>query len=188
MRALRGVFVLILALALPENVWGAGPLPLCDIKVPVHQRHRQLPANVWGADFQAGVEAAKRGDLATALKEWRPLAEEGHAEAQRHLGIMYYSGSGVTQDYAEAEKWYRLSAEQGNAEAQLKFCWMYNWGFGGVTPDEVQALMWCNLAVAHFPPGERRDMAVSNRESVKNFMSPAQIAEAERLAREWKPK
>ncbi len=90
MRALRTAVVLVLALA--------------------------LPAPVLAADFQAGVEAAKRGDLATALKEWRPLAEEGHAEAQRHLGIMYYTGSGVTQDYAEAEKWYRLSAEQGNAE------------------------------------------------------------------------
>ena len=70
------------------------------------------------ADLEAGQEAAKRGDYATALKEFRALAEQGHAGAQTNLGIMYYDGLGVTQDYIEAERWYRLAAEQGDAGAQ----------------------------------------------------------------------
>ncbi len=67
------------------------------------------------ADFQAGLEAAGRGDYATALKEWRPLAEQGSAAAQYNLGYMYDNGLGVPQDYAEAVKWHRKAAEQGVA-------------------------------------------------------------------------
>lgn len=69
-------------------------------------------------DFQKGLTAAKAGDFATALQEWRPLAETGDADAQRNLGIMYDSGQGVAQNYAEAAKWYELAAEQGNVAAQ----------------------------------------------------------------------
>ncbi len=58
----------------------------------------------------------------------------------------------------------------------------------GVTQDYVQAHMWYNLAAARLPPGEARDMAVSNRDQIKKLMTPAQVAEAQRLAREWKPK
>ncbi len=52
------------------------------------------------AGFQEGVDAYERGDYDTALKEFRPLAEQGHASAQFNLGIMYYKGQGVLQDYA----------------------------------------------------------------------------------------
>ena len=51
----------------------------------------------------------QKGDLATALREWRPLAEQGDAKAQYNLGVMYDNGKGVTQDYKEAVKWYRKS-------------------------------------------------------------------------------
>ncbi|MDA0221360.1 MAG: tetratricopeptide repeat protein, partial [Proteobacteria bacterium] len=71
---------------------------------------------VWPAwaDYQDGVDAYNRGDYATALHEWRPLAEQGNAYAQSILGVMYYEGTGVPQDYAEAVRWYRLAADQGN--------------------------------------------------------------------------
>ena len=62
-------------------------------------------------DFQKGLAAAQAGDFATALKEWKPLAEAGDVDAQYNLGIMYDNGYGVPQDYAEAVKWYRLAAE-----------------------------------------------------------------------------
>ena len=65
-----------------------------------------------------GLAAAQRGDYATALKLLRPLAEQGHADAQHNLGVMYINGRGVPQDYAEAVKWFRLAAEQGHAVAQ----------------------------------------------------------------------
>ena len=57
------------------------------------------------AGLDEGVAAYDRGDYATALREWRPLAEQGNAKAQYNLGAMYYSGLGVPQDYAEAVKW-----------------------------------------------------------------------------------
>src|SRR5438034_5667631 len=65
------------------------------------------------ADFQKGLAAYKAGDFATALKEWRPLAEQGLAKAQHNLGVIYYNGHGVPPNYAEALRWYRLAAEQG---------------------------------------------------------------------------
>ena len=61
-----------------------------------------LAGPVMGADPQAGWEAYNRGDYATALKELRPLAEQGDADAQSLLGYLYSEGLGVTQDYAEA--------------------------------------------------------------------------------------
>jgi len=67
-----------------------------------------LPAQ---AGFDEGLAAYKRGDYATALKEWRPLAEAGDATAQFILGGMYAKGQGVPQDYGEAAKWYRKAAE-----------------------------------------------------------------------------
>ncbi len=76
-----------------------------------------LTAPAW-AGFDEAVAAYKRGDYATAIREWRPLAEQGNAKAQFNLGVMYDRGLGVPQDYAEAVKWYRKAAEQGHAGAQ----------------------------------------------------------------------
>ncbi len=67
---------------------------------------------------QKGLDAFQRGDYETALREWRPLAEQGNARAQTALGLMYAEGQGVSQDYETAVKWYRLAAEQGFASAQ----------------------------------------------------------------------
>ena len=47
------------------------------------------------ADFQKGLDAYQSGDYATALKEWEPLAEQGNADAQYNLGVMYYQGKGA---------------------------------------------------------------------------------------------
>ncbi len=59
------------------------------------------------------MAAYQRGDYATALREWRPLAEQGNTEAQYGLGVMYDKGRGVPRDHAEALQWYRKAAEQG---------------------------------------------------------------------------
>ena len=64
----------------------------------------------WSGDFQKGVEAYNKGDFATALKEWTPLAEHGNVKAQYNLGLMYDMGKGVLQDYKEAARWYQLAA------------------------------------------------------------------------------
>ncbi len=97
------------------------------------------------------MAAYHRGDYATALREWRPLAEQGSAIAQNNLGLMYSEGLGVPKDYAQAHKWY-------------------------------------NLAASRCPPGEDHDRAVKDSDIVAICMTPAQISEAQKLAREWKPK
>ncbi len=141
---------------------------------------------VW-ADFWDGIAAYDRGDYAAALKEWRPLAEQGNAAAQYNLGQMYIYGRGVPEDYAEAAKWYRKAAEQGHANAQYNLGVMYDNG-QGVPQDYVQAHMWYNLAAAGITPGGSRDIVVEHRDAVAKQMTPAQIVEAQRLARQWKPK
>jgi TPR repeat protein len=70
-----------------------------------------LATPAWGG-YDEGLAAAKRGDYATALREWRPLAEQGRAVAQHNLGFMYANGQGVPQDYAAAVKWWRKAAAQ----------------------------------------------------------------------------
>ncbi len=145
-----------------------------------------LAAPAW-AGFAEGVAAYKRGDYATALREFRPLANQGNADAQYNLGVMYDNGLGVPQDHAEAAKWYRKAAEQGEANAQNLLGLMYGKG-RGVPQDYVQAHMWYNLAASRLPPGADRVGAVKNRDILSAWMTPAQIAEAERLAREWMEK
>ncbi len=145
-----------------------------------------LAAPAW-ADFQGGWEAYERGDYATALREWRPFAEQGNATAQSKLGAMYDNGLGVPQDFAESVKWYRLAAEQNNAVAQYNLGVMYANG-RGVPQDDVLAHIWSSRAAAKLPPGEERDGAVNTRDSLAERMTPAQIADAQKLAREWKRK
>jgi hypothetical protein len=107
--------------------------------------------------YEEGVGAYQRGDYSTAVRLWRPLAEQGDAFVQWLLGIMYDQGQGVPQDYAEAVKWYRLAAEQGNAQAQSNLGVRYGKG-EGVPQDYVQAHMWSNLAASRFQPRRQRSM------------------------------
>jgi len=123
-------------------------------------------------------------DDAKAAKWYRKAATQGNAEAQYNLGVMYDNGLGVPQDHAKAAKWYRKAAEQGDADAQNTLGFMYGQG-RGVPQDYVQAHMWYNLAASRLPPGTDRVGAVKNRDILAARMTPAQIAEAWRLTREW---
>ncbi len=162
--------------------------------------------------FEDGESAYERGDYATAVREFRVLAAQGHAIAQYSLGVMYSKGQGVPQDYAKAAKWYRRAAEQGDAPAQYNLGVMYNEGKGvpqdhvqaanlyrkaaaqgvavaqnalgkmyyggeGVPQDHVQALMWFNLAGA-----QGHALAAMTRDLLVLLMTPAQIAEAQKVA------
>jgi formylglycine-generating enzyme required for sulfatase activity/peptidoglycan hydrolase-like protein with peptidoglycan-binding domain len=108
-------------------------LALCTIASPV-----------W-ADYQTGVDAYQRGDYATALREWRPLAERGDSRAQFNLGFMYANGHGTSQNYAEAVKWYRKAANQGQAVATYNLGIMYHNG-RGVSEDFAEAVKWYRKA------------------------------------------
>ena len=134
------------------------------------------------ADFQAGMDAYNRGDFKTALREWQPLAEQGDARAQFSFGLLYENGDGVPRDYAKARQWYEKASAQGDGKAQLYLGLQSSFG-QGVPMDVVEAYMWYSLAADNgnmHAPGYRNDLS--------RQMTPAQIAEAKRRAREWKPK
>jgi TPR repeat protein len=211
-------------------------------------------------------EAYNRGDYATAIRTYRPLAEQGNAIARAMLGFMYLNGQGVPQNYTEAAKWCQLAAEDGIRTAQLDLGVMYLNGQGvpqnyavalkwfgkaanqgnsddpgsqsfaqfylgvmhrdaqgvpqnyaealkwfgkaangfipgaqsalshmyyygqGVPQNYVYAHMWANLAAAN-PNSTKaaRDEAVHDRDVFARTMTPAQIAEAQKLASEWRP-
>jgi Sel1 repeat len=124
-----------------------------------------------------------------AVKWFRRAADQDDASGNFYLGVMFADGRGVPQDYAEAAKWYRLAADLNDAQAQ------YNLGLAhakgeGVSQDNVSAHMWFNLAAARFPASDTRSRtaAVRNRDLVAGNMTPQQLAEAQKLARDWKPK
>jgi TPR repeat protein len=73
-----------------------------------------IPAMALAQDFDKGLDAAQAGDYATALREWTPLAEQGHASAQINLGFMYEKGYGVPQDFVASHVWNNLGAANGD--------------------------------------------------------------------------
>lgn len=148
-----------------------------------------LVFTAFGGQYEDAVAAYKRGDYATAYRLFKPIAKQGNAKTQYNLALMYDYGQGVPQDYAEAANWYRRAAEQENANSQYNLGVMYAKG-QGVPQDYVLAHLWFNIAASQFPVSnrEKREQAVKNRDRAASLMTPAQIAEAQRLAREWKPK
>ena len=110
-----------------------------------------MPVAAVAGPLEDGMDAHKSGDYATALRLWRPLAEQGNADAQFALGFMLERGQGVLRD-------------------------------------RVQAHMLYSLVASSLPPGEDHDTAVKHRDAVASQMTPAQIAEAQKLARDWGPK
>jgi hypothetical protein len=126
-----------------------------------------------------------RQDYAEAAKWFRKAAEQGDAEGQWRLGGLYSSGEGVRQDYAEAAKWFRKAAEQGDANGQVSLAFLYVEG-KGVPQDYVQAHMWANLAGAS-DAGDVQKSSAKVRDILADMMTREQIAEAQRLARDWKP-
>jgi len=129
------------------------------------------------ADYQKGLTAVQSGNYATALREFRVLAEQGHAGAQYNLGLMYDNGRGVTQDYKESVKWYSKSIEQGHAEAQYNMGVMYGNG-NGVNQNNVYAHMWFDIVASNGDENGR-----INRDIVANRMTKEQLREAQELAR-----
>ena len=168
----------------------------------------------WAGDFEDGVAAHDKKDFVTALGKFKSAAAQGDASAQLNVGIMYEAGQGVVQDYAEAVRWFKLAATQGDAQAQTKLAYMYNKGRGvvqdyveavrwyklaavqglaqaqinlgvvhtygqGVVQDYVRAHMWYNLAAV------KGDLdSVKYRDIVAKLMTPQQVVEAQKLARE----
>ena len=183
------------------------------LKIPLVLLALSAPLNA-GADFAKGFAAYRAGDYATAAQEFKKAAEQGNAKAQNNLGtmydngrgviqddkeavklyrlaaeqgiayaqinlgLMYANGEGVLQDDKEAVKWYRLAAEQGNADGQFYLGVMYGLG-KGVVQDNVYRYMWFNIAAS-----EGNQIARAYKDIIAKEMTPSQIAEAQKLARE----
>jgi hypothetical protein len=172
--------------------------------------------------LEDALSAQKHGDYATALRLYKPLADQGDASAQYSLGTMYEAGQGVPHDYGEAAKWYRRAADQGDAYAQNNLGAMYEAGQGvpqgyseaakwyrkaadqgaaraqynlgvlydtgqGVPQDHTEAYKWYDLAAARLSKEEGREQATLGRDKCAAAMTPAEIAEARKRVREWKP-
>jgi TPR repeat protein len=114
-------------------------------------------------------------------------AAAGDPEAQFTLGKNYEAGrSGLKRDYAEAANWYRKSAEQGNIYAQASLGILYHSG-KGLPHDDLQSEVWLTVSAAHAPK-DVYDTIAEMRDSVAHHLTPQQIAEAQKLASNWKPK
>ena len=115
---------------------------------------------------------------AKAAKWFLRAADQDHAAAQSNLGLMYAQCQGVAQNDAEAAKWFRKAADKGIVEAQTILGLMYIKG-QGVAQNYIRAHMWLNLAAAQGDAG-----ALASRDHLARMMTPAQVAEAQRLAQE----
>src|SRR6266403_1456755 len=132
-----------------------------------------------GLMYERGVGVPK--DDLESFSWTRKAAEQGFAQAQYNLGLMYDHGAGVAKDDAQAFNWMCRAAEQGNLPGQVSLGGRYLKGIG-VKQNDIAAYMWFNLSAAQ---GEKA--AAMIRDTLARSMTPAQIAEAQRLTREWKP-
>jgi TPR repeat protein len=126
-----------------------------------------------------GFAAFERGDYASALKFWKPLAEQGDSLSQTLIGAMYHYGKGVRQNDAEAVKWLNRAAERGNARGQTLLGLLYAMG-KGVERNSVSAYMWLDIAATW-----NIEEALSGRDRIAREMATNEIIEAVLLAHKW---
>jgi hypothetical protein len=150
-------------------------------------------------ELDAAMAALEQRDLAAAIRIVRPLAEQGNAKAQSYLAYLLVVGprewrGGVPIDEAESRRWSWRAAKQGDAQGELSVGFQYR-----DAGDYVHAYMWFSLAAKMRDPycfdasrptscnPDLSTMAVQSRDFVAKFMTPTQIGDAQKLARDWKP-
>ena len=169
-------------------------------------------------DAQAAYEAEQKGDFATAKKlyesaaaggvpyamfnlgimyfdgkgvdrsyvlamKWhKQAAEKGYAQAQYAMGTMYEQGQGVKKDIVEAVKWYTMAADQGIGPAQSNLGVIYTTGGVNLPADPQKAYYWFSLA-------SKEDASATSRAArIKAKLTPEQLAQADKMIKDWKPK
>src|SRR3989440_469855 len=185
MKANRFLFTVLFLLSaavfrLPAQQNEADRKVLAEIRAGADKGDAKAQYELGRAFFSGTLGVAK--DEAEAVKWFRKAAEQNVADAQFSLGVCYANGQGVPEDDAEAVKWFRKAAEQNLADAQYNLGVCYDSG-EGVVKDEVEAYK-CWLLAA----GQGNDDAKYNMTIVENKMSREQIAEGQRLARDFKPR
>jgi TPR repeat protein len=158
---------------------------------PPPQRQTQLPAvesdtkptkdsKTDRSIKQAGPQASNpTDDHYFTVRLYQESAENGNSDAQYKLGLLYLTGNGALQDFAEAAKWLKLAAEQGYALAQYELGLIYRTGHG-VAVDQIQSYVWLNLAAA-----AGIQQAVAAREEVMRSLNGKQLAQAQKASRDW---
>jgi TPR repeat protein len=121
----------------------------------------------------------KAGDYDSAFSICTKAAEQGISSAQYNLGFMYDTGEGMPKDYEQTFYWYTKAAEQGHSNAQFYLGFMYSQG-AGTLKDSVLAYVWWNIAAA-----QGDEASANNRGIIEKDMTPDQIAEAQKLSKEY---
>lgn len=134
---------------------------------------------VFAAMTYSGFDDQITSYVAENQEDFRKSAEQGQAEAQYHMGVIYSTGLGAETDYDEALKWYRQAAEQGHARAQYNLGMMYYFG-KGVPEDKVAAYQWVILSAER---GEQT--AIDAMPELAKKISTAQVASAQAAAQAW---
>ena len=145
-----------------------------------------------GRAYEGGVVGVPQ-EYGEAVRWYRKSAIQGNGMAQMALGMMYFDGKGVTRSHQTAFTWLKPAAEQGEPLAQVTLATMYEAG-DGVPQDVIQAHMWFSVAAASFSDTRNpsfaglREVATMAREMLGERMTQDQIAEAQKLAKEWSSK
>jgi hypothetical protein len=154
-----------------------------------HEEH--LNAATKGVAPPAGTAATRNTGPASSTTQgpaddhhftvrlYQESAEKGDSDAQYKLGLLYLTGNGALQDFAEAAKWLKLAAEQGYGLAQYELGLIYRTGYG-LAVDQVQSYVWLNLAAA-----AGIQQAVTARDEIMRALSPRQLAQAQKISRDW---
>jgi hypothetical protein len=139
--------------------------------------------------YQAGVKWAED------VEKYQAAADAGDPDAQYRLATLLYGPEAqahdIPQNRERAITLFRAAAAKGNALAMYTLGSIYQGKIAhepltGV--DYVMAHMWYNLAASRLAPGAERDQAVKDRDFIAQYrLTPQQLAEAQRLAREWSP-
>jgi len=136
--------------------------------------------DVSDAEFKRGMSAYDSGAFGKAAQIWGRLAENGSANAQSGLGLLYYTGSGVPLDYARARKLFVAAAKRNVPQAQMFLSFMYRYG-EGVRQSYILSYMWCDLAVSAGHPS-----AIYVCQNIAEYINGDEVLQAQRLASEWR--
>src|SRR5260370_499415 len=144
----------------------------------------QLPAQQNEAHPKSSDDMSEKAATmdAEGVKWYRKAAEQNDAKAELNLANAYANGQGVAKDDAEAVKWYRKAAEQDFAQAQISLALSYALG-QGVAKDYVESYKWTLLAASQGDKDAKETMTI-----LESNMSPEQIAEGQKVARNFKPR
>ena len=144
-----------------------------------HMRNKTLYALILALTLICAIVSCKEQSPSEESVRSDTAAQGDSAAAQYELGMKYYNGDGVPQDYQQAVEWFTKAAEQGEARAQFMLGVLYDTG-EGVPKDLVQSYKWLNLAA-----GQGKTEAAEVRDELTPQMTPEQIAEAQRLSTEF---